>query len=60
MKGLVPLEARARLGAVLVPGIFASGDATHEPEKQIVVSAAGAKAARAATRQYVQNSQTQQ
>ena len=46
--GEIPVD---RSGATAVPGLFAAGDVTDEPEKQIVVAAgAGAKAALAAHR----------
>ncbi len=56
VRGLVDLNARGEIvvsrdKSTSVPGFFAAGDVTDEPEKQIVVAAgAGAKAALAADR----------
>ncbi len=56
VRGLVALNAAGEIpvdrhGATALPGLFAAGDVTDEPEKQIVVAAgAGAKAALAAHR----------
>jgi len=56
VRGLVPLNGAGEIPvgkdqSTAVPGFFAAGDVTDEPEKQIVVAAgAGAKAALAAGR----------